>query len=168
MHKSVTRSMQRGALMRDDEPPLRMRDIYEKHPPQISKSDVPHLDFKRFSNPESEEQIFLVITAARKNGIFTAGELSRLLNGQGFTTAIGEKWTPRLVWFFKQEMHKVKVEEAKVRKEKIECSKSKTQKAHIRPKVSRISGNSAIASAKLGDVSAALAEIWIKLHGNKK
>lgn len=91
--------MQRGAQKRSSEPPVKMQDIYKKHPPKIASVDKPHLDFLKYGKPEQVVRIKTVIEAAKKNGIGTASEISRLLNKLLIKTAIGEKWTPRLVWF---------------------------------------------------------------------
>lgn len=99
MSKAKVRSMQRGAQKRSSEPPIQMQDIYKKHPPKIASADKPHLDFLKYGKPEQVLQIRTVIEAAKKNGIGTASEISRLLNKLLIKTAIGEKWTPRLVWF---------------------------------------------------------------------
>ena len=99
MSKAKVKSMQRGAHKRSSEPPVSMQDIYSKHPPKIANSDKPHLDFLKYGKPEQVTQIVAVIEAAKKNGIGTASEISRLLNKLLITTAIGEKWTPRLAWF---------------------------------------------------------------------
>lgn len=76
-----------------------MQDIYSKHPPRIASADRPHLDFLKYGKPEQVVQITVVIEAAKKNGIGTASEISRILNKLLIRTAIGEKWTPRLAWF---------------------------------------------------------------------
>lgn len=76
-----------------------MQDIYKNHPPRIASLDKPHLDFRKYGKPEQVAEIKLVIEAAKKNGIGTASEISRLLNKLLIKTAIGEKWTPRLAWF---------------------------------------------------------------------
>ena len=91
--------MQRGAQKRSNEPPIKMQDVYKKHPPKIASADKPHLDFLKYGKPEQVVRIRTVIEAARKNDIGTAAEISRLLNKLLIKTAIGEKWTPRLVWF---------------------------------------------------------------------
>ena len=99
MSKAKIRSMQRGAQKRDRGPPLNLHELYKKHPPRLAKADKPHLDFRRFGKLENVDRIKIVVLAAQKNGIGTASEISSLLNKLLITTAIGEKWTPRLVWF---------------------------------------------------------------------
>lgn len=99
MSKAKIRSMQRGAQKRSTAPPIKMSDIYKKHPPKISSQDKPHLDFLKFGKPEQVAQLKTVIEAAQKNGIGTASEISKLLNKILIKTAIGENWTPRLAWF---------------------------------------------------------------------
>lgn len=99
LSKAKVRSMQRGAQKRPSASALRMRDIYDKHPPQMASADKPHLDFLKYGRLERINQITTVIDAAKKNGIGTAAEISHLLNKLLIKTAIGEKWTPRLAWF---------------------------------------------------------------------
>lgn len=99
MRKAKVRSMQRGAQKRSGKSPIRMQDIYKKHPPKIASADKPHLDFLKYGKPEQIVLIRAVIEAAKKNGIGTASEISRILNKMLIKTAIGEKWTPRLAWF---------------------------------------------------------------------
>ncbi|GAA6159187.1 hypothetical protein NBRC116589_13610 [Ruegeria sp. HU-ET01832] len=99
MSKAKVRSMQRGAQKRSSSPKISMHDIYKKHPPRIATADKPHLDFLKYGKIDQAKQIKTVIEAARKNGIGSAAEISRLLNKLLITTAIGEKWTPRLAWF---------------------------------------------------------------------
>ncbi|WP_460273936.1 hypothetical protein [Celeribacter sp. ULVN23_4] len=102
MSKAKIRSMQRGAQKRSSKPPIKMQDIYKKHPPQLSSIDKPHLDFQKYGSLKDVARIKMIVEAARKNEIDTSSEISTLLNKLMIKTAIGEKWTPRLAWFVKR------------------------------------------------------------------
>lgn len=125
MSKAKIRSMQRGAQKRSSAPPIKMGDIYKKHPPRISNQDKPHLDFLKFGKPEQVAQIKTVVEAARKNGIGTASEISKLLNKLLIKTAIGENWTPRLAWFASSAIRK----------------DDSNSRRHAKPQTTRSSGN---------------------------
>lgn len=112
MRKAKIRSMQRGAQKRDRDLPLNLQELYKKHPPKISKADKPHLDFIRFGKIDKFERIKTVIFAAQKNRIGSASQISSLLNKLSITTAIGEKWTPRLAWFVKSAIREERSTEA--------------------------------------------------------
>lgn len=99
MHKSTVRSMQNAARNGAAQNPVYMRDIYKDHPPQISSADKAHLDFVKFGKSDEAEKIRMVISAAKKDGIGAAAEVSKLLNKLRLRTALGEPWTPRLAWF---------------------------------------------------------------------
>ncbi|MFZ1725471.1 MAG: hypothetical protein WAU13_02295, partial [Albidovulum sp.] len=99
MSKAKVRSMQRGAQKRSSEPVVRMQDIYKKSPPIIASEDRPHLDFLKYGKLEQVTKIKTVVEAAKKNEIGTASEICKILNKLSIKTAIGGKWTPRLVWF---------------------------------------------------------------------
>lgn len=99
MHKSTVRSMQNAARNGAAQQPIYMRDIYKDHPPQISSVDKAHLDFVKFGKSGEAAKISMVVSAAKRNGIGAAAEVSKLLNKLHLRTALGEHWTPRLAWF---------------------------------------------------------------------
>lgn len=91
--------MQNAARNGAAQQPVSMRDIYKDHPPQISSIDKAHLDFVKFGKSVEAAKICMVVSAAKKNGIGAAAEVSKLLNKLNLRTALGELWTPRLAWF---------------------------------------------------------------------
>lgn len=158
--------MQRGAQKRSSEPAIKMRDVYERHPPKIASADKPHLDFLKYGRLERVEKIRTVIDAAKKNGIGTAGEISHLLNKLQIKTAIGERWTPRLAWFASAAV-KIQGNEIKTRSSSGDSFGSSRSEVKFRDlvdlvvksRLEEIQSQFEISVPKLGDALPELAEL---------
>jgi hypothetical protein len=169
MSKSKIRSMQRGAQKRDRDPPMDMHAFYQKHPPQLSSLDKPHLDFIRFGRLDQVLRIKTVVQAAQKNGIGTASEICKLLNKLMIRTAIGEKWTPRLVWFatsaIRMESHKTGNQQHKSISDSQEVKFQDLVKRVIKSRLEEIRNEFDASKPTLGDVSPALQALKDHLEG---
>ncbi len=166
--------MQRGAQKRSSEPPVSMQEIYKKHPPKIASLDKPHLDFQKYGKPEQLTRIRTVIEAAKKNGIGTASEISRLLNKLTIKTAIGEQWTPRLAWFAARAVFDETSREADTKPyQKFEHQSRETTKFQdrvnrlVKSRLDAIRSDFEDSKPTLGDVSAELAALKKTLEGQK-
>jgi hypothetical protein len=148
-----------------------MQDIYKDHPPTIASADRPHLDFLKFGRLAQVSKIKMVINAAKKNGIGKASEISRLLNKLLIKTAIGDKWTPRLVWFAVKAMTS-KAEDPGERKA---TRASRTQayedakfrdmvKRVVKSRLDEISDEFEASKPTLGEASAELADLKMRLE----
>lgn len=160
--------MQRGAQKGDRDPPFNLHELYKRHPPRNSKADKPHLDFIRFGKVDNVKLIKVAILAAQKSDIGTASEISSLLNKLLITAVIGEKWTPRLVWFVTSAIRVERSTEANV--------KRRTNRPHkdakfrdlvnrtIKSRLDGIRDEFDKSKLTLGDINPELAELKRKLE----
>lgn len=172
--KAKMRSMQRGAMKREREF-VKAQDIYRNHKPKRANADEPHLAFDQFSKANTEEMLFrmnVVSIAASRNGIGSASEVAKLLNKLNFRTAVGAPWTPRLVWFLRQDLkERFATKRAEVttaqREKDPELRKFNDQVTrHVMSRLEAIRAEFEDSKPTLGDVAPGLAALAAKMESN--
>lgn len=98
MHKGKSKSMQRGAAVRD-RTIMSKEDFYSGTKIELTEGEVKHFHFGANDVASFVSQMESTIRHYAKNGFRKPRDVSRLLNKEHKRTACGEAWTPRLTWF---------------------------------------------------------------------
>lgn len=98
MHKGKSKSMQRGAVVRD-RTFVSKEEFYSGTRIELTEAEVQHFHFGTNDVVSFTDQIEPTIRLYAKNGFRKPSDVSRLLNKEHKRTACGEAWTPRLTWF---------------------------------------------------------------------
>lgn len=127
MYKDQSRRMQHGSLLRLSQPSPRpdARLMNESSSTTITNDELEHFSFEYDTAESLLVDLVPVIETLASEGIRKPQDISRRLNADGWNTACGEPWTPRLVAFLLQFMF----EPARIaqRKAKIEQSSSQRE-----------------------------------------
>lgn len=99
MYKSKSKAMQRGVNKRGNSKKPGEGEEYQKHPPIMAKSERMHFGVDSDSRKVFIERMRPKIRLLAKSGFRKPADVSKVLNKQKVYTEIGEKWSPRLVWF---------------------------------------------------------------------
>jgi hypothetical protein len=91
--------MQRGASASEREPFVSSSELYAQGAKIVlTRSDLINLSP---SGREVEwfETLRVAVQAMANNGFRKPRDVARLLNAQGYRTAVGNRWSPRIAWF---------------------------------------------------------------------
>jgi hypothetical protein len=98
MHKGKSKSMQRGATVRD-RTLMSKEEFYSGTRIELTEAEVKHFHFGRNDVATFVGHVEPTVRLYARNGFCKPADVSRLLNKENKRTACGEAWTPRLVWF---------------------------------------------------------------------
>jgi hypothetical protein len=98
MHKGKSKSMQRGAVVRD-RTFMSKEEFYSGTRIELTEAEVKHFHFGSNDVATFVDRLEPTIRLYAKNGFRKPADVSRLLNKENKRTACGEAWTPRLTWF---------------------------------------------------------------------
>jgi hypothetical protein len=98
MHKGRSKSMQRGAVIKD-RIYISREEFYSGTAIDLTEAEVKHFHFGSHDVASFVDKLEPTVRLYAKNGFRKPRDVSRLLNKEGKRTACGDAWTPRLAWF---------------------------------------------------------------------
>jgi hypothetical protein len=149
MHKGKSKSMQRGAAVRD-RTSMSKEDFYSGTKIELTEAEVKHFHFGTNDVASFVGQIEPTIRHYANNGFRKPRDVSRLLNKEHKRTACGEAWTPRLAWFLLKLMFGSNVKPKPQLAQKVECA-SAPKKTRILAPFTERSENTSLAAAEFSE-----------------
>lgn len=132
MHKGKSKSMQRGAIVRD-RTYLSKEEFYAGTTVELTEAEVKHFHFGENDVASFVDRLEPTVRLYVKNGFRRPVDVSRLLNKEQKRTACGEQWSPRLTWFLLKLMFGSSVKPNRQRTQETEKARAPKKARILRP-----------------------------------